>query len=342
MAADDRAGVPAEVRACQGHRAGVVSRALAAVVDLGVLVVALGAGYLAVAGLAFAVSPARFSFPRPSRTVVVVAAAALAISYLTVSWTATGRTVGDLALGLRVLGRGGRCPHPVLALLRAVCCLVFPIGLAVAAGPGRRSVADLLLRTSVVYDWFPFTSPGTCEVRRWRAGKRDLPERREVSAVVASRRVMVAVLAGVVTVVVGGCQSGGSEPPAAPPATAATMAPPASPLASVRPECASLVDSGQALAATVSELVQGTASREQVRIAAAQLSSAIDSAQHTVGAEISARLNDVKAALQRVVDAAGAQPPDGAAMRAGVNDLLVALRDVATSCQAAGTPTSGG
>ena len=139
--------------------AGVVSRVLAALVDLAVVLVALGAGYLAVAGLVFAISPARFSFPEPSRTVVVVTAAAVATAYPTLAWAVVGRTVGDLALGLRVLGRRGGCPHLVIALLRALCCLVFPIGLALAAGPARRSLADLLLRTSVVYDWFRHVTP---------------------------------------------------------------------------------------------------------------------------------------------------------------------------------------
>ncbi|TNC29261.1 RDD family protein [Amycolatopsis alkalitolerans] len=133
----------------------MVSRVLAAVVDLVVLALALGAGYLTVTGVVFAAAPARFAFPLPSQTVVEVTAAALAIAYLTGSWTATGRTIGDQALGLRVLSREGGSPHPLIALLRALCCLVFPIGLVLAAGPARRSLADLVLRTSVVYDWSP-------------------------------------------------------------------------------------------------------------------------------------------------------------------------------------------
>lgn len=133
----------------------MVSRVLAAAIDLGVVAVALGAGYLAVAAVIFVINPARFSFPVPSRAVTVVVAATLATGYLAISWTVTGRTVGDVALGLRVLGRRGGRPHPAVALLRALCCLVFPIGLAVAAFPARRSLADLLLRTSVVYDWAP-------------------------------------------------------------------------------------------------------------------------------------------------------------------------------------------
>lgn len=147
--------VPHPVRVPQGQRAGLVSRGLAAGVDLGVLLAGFGACYLAVAFVVFATAPVRFSFPQPSRTVVVVTASVLSTGYLAISWATTGRTVGDMVLGLRVLGRRGGCPHLVIAVLRALCCLVLPIGLALAAGPAHRSLADTLLRTSVVYDWIP-------------------------------------------------------------------------------------------------------------------------------------------------------------------------------------------
>lgn len=147
--------VPEPARSCQGERAGLVSRALAAVIDIVVVVVSLGVTYVAVCGLMFAISPAHFTFPLPSRTVVLEAAAVLAVAYLTVAWAGTGRTVGGQLLGLRVVNRKGNHVHPVIAVLRAVCCLAFPIGLVLAAGPGHRSLADLILRTSVVYDWDP-------------------------------------------------------------------------------------------------------------------------------------------------------------------------------------------
>jgi uncharacterized RDD family membrane protein YckC len=40
------------------------------------------------------------------------------------------------------------------AIVRAVACVVFPVGLLWAAvSPPRRSLLDLLLRSAVVYDW---------------------------------------------------------------------------------------------------------------------------------------------------------------------------------------------
>ena len=57
-------------------------------------------------------------------------------------------------IGLRVVGRGGRPLGFTAALARAVVCAVFPLGLLwTAVSRENRSVADLLLRTSVVYDW---------------------------------------------------------------------------------------------------------------------------------------------------------------------------------------------
>ncbi|MBV9445147.1 MAG: RDD family protein [Streptosporangiaceae bacterium] len=77
-------------------------------------------------------------------------AAALLI-YLSAAWGTTGQTWGDLLFGLRVVDhRGGRL-RPVGTILRAALCVVFPIGiLLVPVNRANRSVADAVLRTSVV------------------------------------------------------------------------------------------------------------------------------------------------------------------------------------------------
>jgi uncharacterized RDD family membrane protein YckC len=78
------------------------------------------------------------------------------VPYLTLSWRLTGRTYGDQLLGLRVVNYEGRQMRFVGALLRALFCAVFPLGLLwVAVSPANRSVQDVVLRTSVVYDWLP-------------------------------------------------------------------------------------------------------------------------------------------------------------------------------------------
>jgi uncharacterized RDD family membrane protein YckC len=173
VAADDAAGrgpppvwfsaLPAEARAYQGRRAGLVSRLAANVVDAGVLAVSFGALYLAASALMFATDPVRFTFPTPARGVLVSVGVVLALAYFTVCWAATGRTFGDQLLGLRVVGRRGSLPRFGIALLRAVCSVFFPAGLLwVLVGAQRRSVADVVLRTAVIYDWNPHArSPGT-------------------------------------------------------------------------------------------------------------------------------------------------------------------------------------
>jgi uncharacterized RDD family membrane protein YckC len=148
--------VPEEARSFQGDRAGVVSRVLAGAVDLGVVLVVLAAGYLALSGLAFLINPASFRFPIPPRPLVLGLAVLLMVLYLTTSWTGSGRTYGNRMLGLRVVNRHGRPLRLGTALLRAVFCAVLPVGLLwVAVNANRRSVQDLVLRTVVIYDWSP-------------------------------------------------------------------------------------------------------------------------------------------------------------------------------------------
>ena len=66
--------VPEEARSHQGSRAGVVSRVLAALIDLAVLFLMLGSGYLALAGLLFVIDPVTFEFPAPPRGALLAVA----------------------------------------------------------------------------------------------------------------------------------------------------------------------------------------------------------------------------------------------------------------------------
>jgi len=148
--------LPREARAYQGQRAGVVSRVLADAVDLAVVAGIIGAGYLATSAVLFLWAPVRFHFPTLDRTWLLTAGGAVLFVYLSVSWVMTGRTWGDLLLGLRVVNFRGEPLGVVGAVLRAALCVVFPIGiLYVAVSRANRSVADLVLRTSVLYDWGP-------------------------------------------------------------------------------------------------------------------------------------------------------------------------------------------
>ena len=137
----------------QGRRAGLVTRSLANVADLVVVALLVAGGYAAVAATRFLLNPRTFTFPAPAPTTLLLIGLCLQAVYFAVTWGVVGGTYGDRLLGLRVAGdRGarlgwGRC------VVRALLCTIFPIGLLwVLVSPANRSVQDVLLRTSVVYD----------------------------------------------------------------------------------------------------------------------------------------------------------------------------------------------
>jgi uncharacterized RDD family membrane protein YckC len=150
------AAMPPEARPYQGQRAGIVSRMLASAVDFVIVVVVLGAGYGAWSLVVFLWRPSRFHFPIVPSGWVLFAGGVVLFVYLSAEWAATGRTWGDVLLGLRVVSRRGGRLHPVSAVLRAAICVLFPIGIFwIAVSRANRSVADVILRTSVIYDWGP-------------------------------------------------------------------------------------------------------------------------------------------------------------------------------------------
>jgi uncharacterized RDD family membrane protein YckC len=146
--------VPREARPYQGHRAGLVTRVAAGAIDLGIVIIALGALYLGVTAFIFLFNPRNFSAPAPSPGLVYAVGCMLLTIYLAVSWRANGRTYGNHVMGLRVVNREGRRLRPLAAVVRAVLYVMFPIGLLWVLVSGQnRSLQDLVLRTSVIYDW---------------------------------------------------------------------------------------------------------------------------------------------------------------------------------------------
>jgi len=139
------------------HRpAGIVSRGLAAAIDTGIVLGAMGGIYLGATFLRLLVAPQDFAFPNPTTLLSVTIFLGLSIAYLTACWAVSGRTVGGVAMGLRVVSRNGQLVGWPRALLRAWLCVMFAVGLGwCAVDRRRRSVQDIVLRTSVVYDWAP-------------------------------------------------------------------------------------------------------------------------------------------------------------------------------------------
>jgi uncharacterized RDD family membrane protein YckC len=152
--------VPREARPYQGEHAGLVTRVLANTVDALVCAAALLIGYLGLNALRFVVNPRSFHLSEPRLLFSLVAASVLFAVYTAAAWAITGRTYGCHVMGLRVVGRDGGRVRPIVAILRAALCVVLPIGLFLCAGGrSRRSLADLALRTSVIYDWSPRPAP---------------------------------------------------------------------------------------------------------------------------------------------------------------------------------------
>jgi uncharacterized RDD family membrane protein YckC len=153
--------VPSDVVDYQGKRAGFVSRAVAAMIDV-MLVFLVVLGTIAVIwALSFIFSPEAPGSTGSLAPDRIPGAAAMVLygywlnwAYWTIGWATSGRTIGNLIMGLRVVNYEGRHPHWIGAALRSAFCTVFPVGLLwVIPSGANRSVQDVVLRTSVIYDW---------------------------------------------------------------------------------------------------------------------------------------------------------------------------------------------
>lgn len=144
-----------------------MSRSVAAVIDLVVTIVAVLFGYVAVSAVLFALRPRAFTWPDLSVIGFGGIWAAFLILYLTVGWSASGRTLGGQAMGLRVTDAAGRRLRGVVAFARALIASIFPIGLLWCAIDRRnRAIHDLIARSTVVYDWLPRRSTEHVNARR--------------------------------------------------------------------------------------------------------------------------------------------------------------------------------
>jgi uncharacterized RDD family membrane protein YckC len=148
--------LPREARPYQGRRAGLVTRGAAGVIDGIVVVLILVGGYAAYAAVLFLVDPLNFTFPDLGLVFSMAAGFVVMVVYLTLSWRFSGRSYGCLVMGLRVVSfRGSRLTW-IGALARALFCSIVPIGLFwTAVSHENRSLQDVVLRTSVIYDWQP-------------------------------------------------------------------------------------------------------------------------------------------------------------------------------------------
>ncbi|HEY7485817.1 MAG TPA: RDD family protein [Streptosporangiaceae bacterium] len=145
----------------QGHRAGLVSRSLAAGIDVAVVAVLYLLVQVATGVARYLFLGPPFALPDLPQFFGLIEFAVIAFGYLVWGWTTSGRTPGDQVMGLRVVSRSGRGLDPTRAALRAVLCLVFPAGLLWVAVSRRNSaVHDLIVYSAVIYDWSYRPAPG--------------------------------------------------------------------------------------------------------------------------------------------------------------------------------------
>ncbi len=94
--------------------------------------------------------------PAPTVQWAIVGFFTALVLYLTAAWWISGRTPGDHVMGIRVVTGQRRRLRFVRALARAILYAAFPVGLFWCAFDSkRRSLQDLVLRTSVIHDWLP-------------------------------------------------------------------------------------------------------------------------------------------------------------------------------------------
>jgi uncharacterized RDD family membrane protein YckC len=140
--------------------AGVVTRLLAAALDAVIVVVLTALIDLGAAGARFLWSPVDFRWPRPTPALSVVVLLLVAVVYLAAAWALTGRTYGSRLMGLRVLSSRNQLLGWARSILRALISVLWPVGLLwCGISRTRSSVADVLLRTVVVYDAQPYARP---------------------------------------------------------------------------------------------------------------------------------------------------------------------------------------
>jgi uncharacterized RDD family membrane protein YckC len=142
-------------RALQGKRAGFFSRVVAAALDVSIVfgLLLLGLGGYAVVNYLFTSNP--LEYPDPGVVWNSVAFSALLVAVLTLAWSGSGRTLGNAAVGLRVLTESWDRPTWRRALVRAVVVVYVPViaMLWILVSRKNAGLHDLVCRTTVVYDW---------------------------------------------------------------------------------------------------------------------------------------------------------------------------------------------
>jgi uncharacterized RDD family membrane protein YckC len=141
--------------ALQGRRAGFVSRVSAAAIDVMIVFLAFLAVLAGYAVVDYLVTDDPLELPDPGAILSGTGMAVLLIVVLTFAWSGTGRTIGNLAVGLRVVTESGAALRWPRALVRAVVVVGLPLlSLGwILVSKKNAGWHDIVCRTTVVYDW---------------------------------------------------------------------------------------------------------------------------------------------------------------------------------------------
>jgi uncharacterized RDD family membrane protein YckC len=159
-----RRGMPVPEWSLAGHYAGFMSRLLALLVDIGliVLVLALGSALLSTAIDVLGLRESFDAFVSGSALVsglmAIVNSLLIVVGYLVLFWLLTGQTLGMMLLGVRVVNRNGGRVTLARAILRMLGYFLLPgvffLGFFWILGDDKRQAwHDKLARTYVVYAW---------------------------------------------------------------------------------------------------------------------------------------------------------------------------------------------
>ncbi|MEX1007292.1 MAG: RDD family protein [Acidimicrobiia bacterium] len=139
----------------QGQRAGFVSRVTAAAIDVGIVFSAFFAALAGFAVVRYLLTNDPLDLPDPGAVWSGVGMFVILVLVLTVAWAGSGRTLGDTAVGLRVVTESGEELRWRRALVRALVVVFLPvISMAwILLSRKNAGLHDLACRTTVIYDW---------------------------------------------------------------------------------------------------------------------------------------------------------------------------------------------
>ena len=145
----------ARARRLRGRRAGIVSRIMADGIDLVTAAAILFGLLLAFSIVRYMANGDTFRLPHVGALFTAVWLPVVEIVYLAAAWSTSGRSLGKDVVGLRVVRNDGRRLGRGRAIARAIVCTLFGGPSLLWAIVSKRNAAlhDLVLRTTVVYDW---------------------------------------------------------------------------------------------------------------------------------------------------------------------------------------------